>query len=406
MSQKAIKRVFLINVTCGFGSTGRIVTGLARELESYGYVTRIAYGRGNAPEELDAYRIGSDLDVNLHGILSRITDRQGFYSTAATKRLIEEIKRFDPQIVHLHNIHGYYLNVRLLFEFLKSSHIRVIWTLHDCWSFTGHCTHFEYIGCQKWQKGCSHCEQLREYPKSLLMDSSERNYYEKLELFGDMPHMELVTPSYWLKGKAEQSFMGKYPISVVPTGIDLESFAPTPSELRARYNIGERFLVLGAASPWRERKGLFEFYKLARSLSDKYVIVLLGLNKKQIEALPPGIIGLGRTDSIKEMAQWYTAADAYVNLTLEDTFPTTNIEALACGTPVVTYMAGGSPEAIGEGCGMSVPRNSIEGAVAALDTIRRGPDMSSACVKRAMEYGSEERFSQYCTQVYEKNENN
>lgn len=403
MGLRDLKRVFLINVTCGFGSTGRIVTGIVDELEGFGYNCKIAYGRGSAPEGYNTYRIGSDLDVNIHGVLSRITDRQGFYSTKATKELIEVMKEFDPQIVHLHNIHGYYLNVKLLFEYLRESRVRVIWTLHDCWSFTGHCTHFEYVGCMKWQSrsGCFNCEQLREYPKSLLMDASAKNYAQKRELFGNMPHMELVTPSYWLKDKVEQSFMGQYPISVVPTGIDLETFSPTPSELRAKYGIGDKFLILGAASPWRERKGLFEFYKLSSKLTKDYVIVLLGLKPEQIKQLPKEIIGLGRTDSVKEMAQWYTAADAYVNLTLEDTFPTTNIEALSCGTPVITYTAGGSPEAVAEGCGMSVPRNSIEGVINALDRIKNGPDMSAACLKRADEYGSELRFSQYCTEVYE-----
>lgn len=396
------KRVYLINVTCGFGSTGRIVTGIYDELRSRGYECRIAYGRGNAPSDCSSYRIGNELGVNIHGILSRITDRQGLYSSSATRKLISDIKAFEPSIVHLHNIHGYYLNYEMLFRFLKDYGAKVIWTLHDCWSFTGHCTHFEYIGCNKWQESCSNCEQLREYPKSLVMDSSASNYKKKKALFTDMPNMTLVTPSEWLKGKVEQSYMGKYPVKVVPTGINLDTFRPYDSDIRSQYGIGDRFLVLGAANPWRDRKGLGEFIKLSQVLSDRYKIVLIGLKPQQMKLLPPEIIGLSRTDSVKEMAMWYSTADAYVNLTLEDTFPTTNIEALACGTPVVTYKAGGSPESVIDGeCGFTVARSSISGVAAALDMIRTGSNMSEACRRRAQEYASEIRFAQYYEDVYQ-----
>lgn len=394
------KKVLLINVTCGFGSTGRIVTGIYDELESRNYTCMVAYGRGSAPEGYNAYRIGSDLDVDVHGVLSRITDKQGLYSKSATKRLIDRIDEFEPDIVHLHNIHGYYLNYELLFKYLKEKEIQVIWTLHDCWSFTGHCTHFEYIGCSKWLDGCDRCEQLREYPKSICMDNSKRNYQKKKQLFSDMPNMVLVTPSHWLKGKVSQSYMGKYPVTVVPTGIDLETFKPISSDIRERYGIGDRFLILGAANPWRERKGLDEFEKLSRILSDKYQIVMIGLKKKQIENLPANIIALERTDSVLEMAQWYSAADAYVNLTLEDTFPTTNIEALACGTPVITYKAGGSPESLTDECGYVVTKKNIDGVVAALDKIRNGNIKEDSCILRAKEYSKEKRFSQYYTDVY------
>jgi len=394
------KKVLLINVTCGFGSTGRIVTGIYDELESKGCTCMVAYGRGTAPDGYNAYRIGTDFDVDVHGVLSRITDKQGLYSSAATRGLIDKIEEFGPDIVHLHNIHGYYLNYELLFKYLKKKEVQVIWTLHDCWSFTGHCTHFEYIGCNKWLNGCNKCEQLREYPKSLLMDCSKRNYQRKKSLFSDIPGMVLVTPSEWLKGKVVQSYMGKYPVTVVPTGIDLETFKPSPSSIREKYGIGDKFIVLGAANPWRERKGLDEFEKLSRLLSDRYQLVMVGLKKKQKEKLPANIIALERTDSVQEMAQWYSAADAYVNLTLEDTFPTTNIEALACGTPVITYKAGGSPESLTEQCGFVVSKKSIDGVVAALDILRNGDDRTDFCLTRAKEYSKAKRFSQYYTDVY------
>ena len=400
---RSTKKVFFINVTCGYGSTGRIVTGLYDILEDRGYKCIAAYGRGADPEGYKTYRIGDELDVNIHGVLSRITDRQGFYSTAATRRLVKKIRAFDPDIIHLHNIHGYYLNVAVLFDYLKTCKKKVIWTLHDCWSFTGHCTHFEFIGCNKWRSGCGNCEQLREYPKSLIMDRSKKNLEQKKRLFSDIPDMELVTPSQWLKSKVEMSYMGRYPITVIPTGIDLEYFKPTPSDLRREYGIPEnKFLVLGAAAPWRDRKGLEDFKKLAHLLSDRYQIVLVGLKPRQISAMPRNVIALPRTESVKEMAMWYSAADAYVNLTLEDTFPTTNIESLSCGTPVVTYRSGGSPESLTDSCGIVVPRSNISAVIAALDVIRDGEDRSAACMKRSELYGSELRFSQYFDEVYAK----
>lgn len=394
------KRIYLINVTCGFGSTGRIVTGIYDELTRRGHICRAAYGRGMAPEGYSSYRIGSDFDVNVHGVLSRITDRHGFYSAAATKALIEDIKSFGAHVVHLHNIHGYYLNIKLLFEFLRASDIDVIWTLHDCWSFTGHCTHFEFEGCDKWLKGCHNCTQLREYPKSLLMDASEKNYREKKSLFTGMKNMRLVTPSKWLSEQVKRSYMNEYQVSVVPTGINLEVFKHRDSHFREKYGLKDKFVILGVANPWRERKGLTDFIRLREAMPDSYAIVLLGLKKDQAVKMPENIIALGRTDSIDEMAQWYSAADVYVNLTLEDTFPTTNIESLACGTPVVTYKAGGSGESIEKDCGYIVPRCDIEAVIEAVKSVERGECSSEKCRQRAAEYSLEKRFRQYFEDVY------
>lgn len=394
------KRVYLINVTCGFGSTGKIVLGIYDELVRQGYICRAAYGRGNAPAGYDTYRIGNDLGVNIHGVLSRITDRHGFYSFSATSGLIEDIKAFGADIVHLHNIHGYYLNIKMLFEFLRSADIQVIWTLHDCWSFTGHCSHFEFAGCDKWLTGCNKCTQLSEYPKSFVMDASRQNYADKKRLFTGMDNMRLVTPSEWLKSKVKQSYMQDYAVQVVPTGINLDIFKPRESDLRQRYGIEDKFVILGAANPWRDRKGLSDFVKLKKVIPDKYVIVMLGLKPEQISQMPEGIIALGRTDSIEEMAEWYSAADVYVNLTLEDTFPTTNIEALACGTPVITYRAGGSPESVTQGCGFVVERSSIQAVVDALEATERGESSAQSCRQRALEYSSEKRFRQYFEEVY------
>jgi len=407
------KRVLFINTVAGTGSVGRITTGLYHALEDHGYECLIAYGRGNPPAGCRYYRIGSDADVYMHGGLSRITDRQGFYSTGATKGLIDVIEDFDPDIIHLHNVHGYYLNVRVLFDYLHDSKRKVIWTLHDCWSFTGHCSHFEYIGCQKWQVCCDSCEQLNEYPKSMMMDSSRRNFLEKKVLFTGLRNMTIVTPSQWLADRVKQSFLKKYPCVVVPTGIDLEQFHPMEErrergniifELKRKLKLRGKTILLGVANPWRERKGLNQFVNLSKMIDDRTAIVLLGLSDEQLSELPDSIIGLARTDSIEELVAIYSMADIYVNLTLEDTFPTTNLEALACGTPVITFKAGGSPESLDETCGIVVERNSIQGVIAAIDRILANRGMlytEEMCVRRAELYSKDYRFMEYIQEVYD-----
>lgn len=395
------KKVLFINSIVGTGSTGRIITGLCDVLHEHGVRTLVCYGRGGAPDGYDTYRIGSDADVYIHGAVSRITDRQGLYSGAATRRLICRIKEFDPDIIHLHNIHGYYLNYEILFDYLRKCGKKVIWTLHDCWTFTGHCTHFEYVGCDRWKESCHDCMQLREYPKSMLMDASKCNFELKKKLFAGIRDMQLVTPSAWLKDRVQESFLKEYHVDVIPTGINLQQFTPKDSDIRARYGIGERVLLLGVANPWRERKGLQEFIKLASMLDDRYHIVMIGLKPSQMKLIPANATGIMKTDSLAEMVQWYTASDMHVNLTLEDTFPTTNIESLACGTPVITYRAGGSPESLTDKCGIVIERGQLEEVRQAVMKLgRKNAEISAACRERAAEYDSRRRFSEYYEKEY------
>ncbi|MCR5591846.1 MAG: glycosyltransferase [Lachnospiraceae bacterium] len=407
------RRVMLVNTVVGTGSVGRLVEGLYNTLTANGYECMVAYGRDTHPEGMNAYRIGQDIDVYIHGALSRLTDRHGFYSKRATLEFINVIEEFSPDIIHLHNVHGYYLNIRVLFEYLKTSGIRVIWTLHDCWTFTGHCSHFEYIGCMKWTTGCYSCEQLSEYPKSVGKDNSQRNYADKKELFTGFDDLTIVTPSQWLKSRVEQSFMGEYHTVVVPTGIDTSVFHPIAEErkddnlvfrLRNSLNLRNKNVLLGVANPWRTRKGIMQFVSLSKLINERCVIVLVGLDDDQISSLPESIIGIGHTDSVYELAALYSMADIYVNLTLEDTFPTTNIEALACGTPVITYRSGGSAESIDDTCGIAVERNSVQGVVAAIDTILSQKGIAYTaddCVRHAMLYDKETRFEEYIREVYE-----
>lgn len=382
-------KVFQINSTCGFGSTGRIAVDILKELEKNGGEGVIAYGRNSAPQNVNSYRIGSDLDVKIHGVLSRITDRQGFYSSSATKKLIEKIKDYNPDIIHLHNIHGYYLNVAILFEFLKEYNKPIVWTLHDCWAFTGHCAYFSFNGCEKWKTECNTCPLKKDYPTSLVMDNSNKNYKQKKELFTKPASITFVTPSNWLKDLTEKSFLGKYPVKVINNGIDLNKFKPTESDFREKNNLQDKFIILGVASVWEERKGLKDFIKLNEMLCENEKIVLVGLDDNQLATLPQNIIGIKRTNSIEELAELYSAADVFVNPTYEDNYPTTNLEAISCGTPVVTYITGGSPESVFEGNGYSVPQgdiNAIYNAIKKVDGCKTPTNDFFDASKRYKEY--------------------
>ena len=391
-------KVVIVNTVIGTGSVGRISCGIADEVKKRGGRALLCRGRGQEVPGYENYRVGCDADMYIHGILSRITDRQGLYSSAATKGLIRRIEEYDPDIIQLHNIHGYYLNYRLLFDYLKKSGRKTVWTLHDCYSFTGHCVHFEYRNCMKWESGeCGHCPEIREYPASYLFDRSRENYGIKKEAYTGLKNLHLVTPSEYLKDKIERSFLAGYPVKVINTGIDLGVFKPGKESIREKYHIGDRILILGVANPWRERKGLYDFAKLYAKLDpDKYALALMGLKKKQAEGLPSGIIKPGRTDSIQEMAEWYRASDVYMNLTYEDTFPTTNIEALACGTPVVTYASGGSGEIIDKNTGVMTPKGDVDKALQAVDLFgRKKEEISRKCVEKAGAYNKDIKYNEY-----------
>ncbi len=341
-------KILMINSVCGRGSTGRICTDIAEMLEKEGHECKIAYGRASVPQKYQKYavRIGNELGVNIHAALSRIFDDCGFHSHFATKKFVRWVKEYNPDIIHLHNLHGYYLNLEILFDYLRTCGKKIIWTLHDCWAFTGHCCYFSFVGCDKWKRQCGHCVQKKAYPKSMLVDNSRRNFEKKKQLFTGIPNLTIVTPSKWLAGLVKESFLKDYPIKVIHNGIDLNVFKPTSSNFRERYNLENKKIILGVASVWDDRKGFKDFLKLSELIDDNTRIVLVGVNDKQIKLLPPKIIGIRRTNSTKELAEIYTAADVFFNPTYEDNYPTVNLEAQACGTPVITYNTGGSIESV------------------------------------------------------------
>ena len=351
----------MINVVCGIRSTGRICTDLASELEARGHEVKIAYGRFEVPEKFKkfAVKIGSDFDVKLHALRSRLFDSCGFGSRAATKKFISWVKEFNPDVIHLHNIHGYYINIEILFDYLRTCGKKIIWTLHDCWAFTGHTAYCDAVNCEKFITGCDKCPALNKYPKS-FMDNSAINWIKKKNLFQNIPNMTIITPSKWLAGLVKKSFLSEYPVKVIHNGIDTEIFKPTEGEFSKELKLkaqGKK-IILGVAAVWEERKGLNDFLRLNGIIDrEKFVIVLVGLTAKQMSLLPDEIIGIKKINSVETLVEIYTAADIFVNFTYEDNYPTTNLEAVACGTPVLTYDSGGSPESALNG--IVIPRGDI-----------------------------------------------
>lgn len=342
-------RVLIVNTVCGVGSTGRMALAQADRYRSQGYEVKIAYGRGTATERgrTIAYRIGSKADVLCNALSARLWDAEGFCAVRQTKKFLRWAQEYDPQVLLLHNLHGYYLNLPLLFAWIKSRpHMLVRWTLHDCWAFTGHCAHFADIGCEAWRDGCSHCPQKGQYPKSVLFDRSRQNFTRKKRALCGVKNMTLVAPSQWLADLASESFLREYPIEVVRNTVDTAVFCPTPSDFRERFALREKKLVLGVAAVWSRKKGLDDFLRLSAILDERFAVVLVGLTPRQKRNMPKNIIGLEKTTDARALAQIYTAADVFVNFTYEDTYPTVNLEAIACGTPCFSYDSGGSAETV------------------------------------------------------------
>lgn len=350
-------KIYQVNILCGSGSTGRIAVNMAKKTEAEGGQCRIAYGRGGAPKDINSFKMTKTWEVYWHVLMTRITGRHGLYSKRATRRLIRDIRAFQPDIIHLHNIHGYYLNYEILFSFLKQYGKPVQWTLHDCWAFTGHCAYFTMVGCEQWKKQCEQCIQLRGYPACYTRGDAAGNYSRKRNAFTNVPNMKLIVPSEWLKKLVEQSFLKDYPIEVVYNTIDTTVFRPTKSNFREKYGLQDKKIILGVANIWDARKGLNDLVQLARMLDESYAVVIVGLTRKQIREIPAEILGLERTESICELAGIYTASDLFVNSSREETYGLTTAEAMACGTEAVVYQGTACEEVVSGKAGIAVPPN-------------------------------------------------
>lgn len=375
-------KVLFINTVCGRGSTGRIIRDIDCLIRENGDESLTLYGRYDAPEDMNAIRVETDFGNKIHVLWTRLFDRQGFASKKATRKMINTIEDYNPDVIHLHNLHGYYLNLPMLFKYLAKKDIPVVWTFHDCWPYTGHCMYSDFIGCEKWKTQCYSCPKKNTYPQSWLFDSSKKNYKDKKELFTSLKNLTIVTVSDWLKGEAEKSFMGKYPIKRIYNGIDRNIFKPTESNVREKYGIGDKFFMLGVADKWSERTGDNYFYQLAKELESDEAIVMIGFKKDELQNVPKNIIALERTDSVEELAQLYSAADVVLNPSYEQTFGLVTAEAMCCGTPVIVLDATASPELVHNSCGMVVPKGDYDAFKKAIASIRENPLKAEECIKR------------------------
>jgi len=361
-----------LNVTAGVGSTGRIAEEIGKIAISKGWNSYIAYGRDGKESESHLIKSSKRLNVLTHALSVRVFDNAGLLSTSDTKRLIKNIQEINPSIIHLHNLHGYWLNYRLLFDFLSERNIPVVWTIHDCWPFTGHCGHFVFQGCNRWKSGCYDCPLKRDFPTSYFIDRSKKNYEIKKKTFLQIRDRLILAPvSRWLSDLIGESFLGQIPRKVVYNGVDTKLFHPTgAAEIKSKLNIVRKKMLLAVASGWDERKGISDYVKLRKYLpNSEYAIVMLGMNKTQIAQLPDGIIGLEPTESIVELAEYYRSADVLLSLSQVETFGLTIAEGMACGTPAIVYNATAMPELIGEGTGLVVMPGNLEEAAHAVQRV-------------------------------------
>lgn len=338
---------------------------------------------------------GTRVGHGIHAVVAQRNGKNGDYSRPATLQLLWMLSKFQPDVVHLHNLHGWCINLPMLFSYLKTHKIPVVWTLHDCWSFTGQCAYFEITGCQKWKTGCYECPALDVYPNA-KKDITDINYQKKKDMFTGLPSAVFVTPSQWLAGLVKESFLKDYPVRVINNGIDLSVFRPTPGDFREKYGCAERFILLGVSFGWGERKGLDVFIELAKRLDDRFAIVLVGTDEGVEAMLPKNIIAIRQTTSARELAEIYSAADLFVNPTREENYPTVNMEALACGTPILSFRTGGSPEILDETCGCVVSKNDADAMEQEILRIRETrPFTREACLKRAESFDKNQKFLEY-----------
>lgn len=352
-------KVLFINTVYAKGSTGTIIRDTGKYLEANGHEYKVAVGRGDDSDE-HVYRIGNDIDMHLHALCSRITDRAGFYSKKETRKFLNFVRDYNPDIIHLHNLHGYYINLPILFNYLKKEFKgRVFWTLHDCWTMTGHCTHFTAVGCYKWKDQCSTCPQTRNFPKSYFLDSSSRNHKDKKSIMSGIPNVTVVAVSDWLKSVASESLLKGYYITRVYNGIDLNKFVHTESNILAEHGIKGKKVILSVADGFDEQKGLPALLAVAKEAPADWQFLIIGIEKRYMNLLPNNVTGMERTSNQQELIKFYSAADVFYNPSIEETFGLVTAEAMACGTPAVVMNSTACPELIiNDDCGIVLDVNS------------------------------------------------
>ncbi len=380
------------------GSTGNIMLQIADEARKSGMEVLICVpkSRSNMKKKCEGqFQFGDCMTRNLHILLAKFTGFQDCFSVIATSHLLKRITAFEPDVIHLHNLHGNYINLPMIFHYIVKHNIPVVWTLHDCWSFTGQCPYFTMIKCKKWKTGCHECPQIDKYPSSRV-DRTKIMWKLKRKWFSGVKKMTIVTPSGWLASLVKESYLKEYPVMVINNGIDLDIFKPTASDVREKYGLKNKFIVLGVAFSWEVRKGLDIFIKMAKRLDSRYQIVLIGTNHEIDKKLPKNIISIHRTANQRELAEIYTVADVFVNPTREENYPTVNMESIACGTPVITFNTGGSPEILDENTGYVVDVDDVDEMERQIIRICTNSALYvEKCLNKAHEFDQREKYKEY-----------
>ncbi len=399
-------KIFFLNAV-PYGSTGKIVDGISKIAKEEGHqtFTYFSWTKSYKKSDREDVMVGSFLGKLSHMVRARLTGKNGCYSKRDTKKLIKKLDEFKPDVINLHILHNWNVNLPMLFDYIKKNNIKTFWTFHDCWAFTGQCPHFIMAGCDKWKSGCYNCPQYKEYPMAYV-DKTEKLYKLKKEWFTGASNVTIVTPSKWIKQLVSESFLKDYSVKVINNGIDLDVFKPRESDFKAKYNLEEKKVVLGVAFDWGKRKGLDVFKELAKRLPSDYQIVLVGTDANIDKDLPNNIISIHRTANQKELAELYSSSDVFVNPTREDTFPTVNMEALACGTPIATFKTGGSPEIIDDSCGVVVDVDNVDALEKEIIRIcEEKPFSKDACVLRAHNrFDKNDKFKEY-VELFDKHLN-
>lgn len=380
------------------GSTGKIMFGIEEVAKDFD-IACICFSpitSTNKTKENKNYQVIGNFYLRKFNILlNRLFNREGCFSWFSTKKVLRKLKKEKIDLIHLHNMHNNFINLPMLFKFIKKHNIKTVWTLHDCWAFTGHCPYFDIANCKKWKEQCHHCSQYKDYPKSFF-DNSKKMYKLKKKWFLGVKNLTLITPSKWLAGLVNESFLKDYPVKVINTGIDLNIFKPKKSDFREKYNLQDKFIVLGVAFGWGKRKGLDVFIELSKRLSEKYQIVLVGTDDNVDKQLPKNIISIHRTQNQIELAEIYSSADVFANPTREEVLGLVNLEALASGTPGITFNSGGSPECYDKNSGIVVEYNNIDQMEKEIIWVcEEKPFNRQDCIKRASTFNQEQKFKEY-----------
>lgn len=391
-------------------STGRIMQEIGELAMQHGWRSCIAYSKGRdgiKSCQSEVIPVGNKWSTIWHGLETRLFDRHGLASNEATRLFVKQIQELKPDVIHIHNIHGYFLNYQILFDFLAQSTIPVVWTVHDCWLYTGHCYYYSYAGCNKWQTGCGHCPQKKEFPASWLIDRSHQNYEDKKQAFTSLPldQLTIVPVSEWIREEMQHSFFRNNQFHVIHNGINTNIFnIYNPEQVKQKYGLNGKHILLGVASIWSREKGFDDCIQMADLLHPDEMLVLVGVRPEQQKRLKKNMLGIPRTENIHQLAELYAAADAFINPTWQDNYPTVNLEAIACGTPVVTYRTGGSIEAITDQTGFIVPQGNVKEMLEAARLIsQRGKTYyQQPCRTYALEnFRKEDRYQDYLD-LYDK----